>query len=875
MRKSIILLATFAVLTAAAHAAEEFVAGELLVGFRPGSRGAQADAVRNGLGAAKLKAWSEIDAEHWHLPPGIGVAQAIRALSANPNVLYAEPNYLLQAAEVPNDPLRGDTWGMHNLGQSGGTPDADIDALEAWNVRTDASSVVVGVIDTGIDYTHPDLAANIWTNAGETGLDAQGRNKATNGIDDDGNGYVDDVHGWDFVNNDNDPIDDNHHGTHVAGTIGAVGNNGFGVAGVAWAVQLMPLKFLNAAGSGYTDAAVSAMLYAAKFVDASGRKKVRITSNSWIGAQKSKTLENAISSSGALVVAAAGNSGNSTVLYPAGYTQPNIVSVAATDRNDTLASFSNFGPWVNLAAPGVDILSTTLDHDYESLSGTSMATPHVSGVAALLMEQYPNDSIASIKARILSNVDVLPALAGKVTTSGRLNARKALGAAEFASDTIAPAAISDLASSSADLTSVTLTWTAPGDDGTTGAAYFYQVRYGTTPVTEAQFTYVDPIDIAPQNAGATETFTVGDLQIGTTYYFAVRAIDEAGNPSPISNIAAVTTLDNDWRFMNVWTSVDMANTISAVRNSSGGWTIVSDDTGNLKFFNYIYPNGYYNQETIGPISGGASVTYDAAGVLSIGYISAGKLNFAQKPSTTWSIAIVESRDILNGDTSTLFDNSGAAWITYPKGGRTPGLYAGRRVGTSWTIQTIERNGDGIYNQSALAPDGWPSVAYADDITGDGKADVLKLAHFGGASWSISVIDNVETGPVSLAFNPIDGNPVIASRSGPNNELRFYRWTGTAWASEIIDPAIPIQSCSIASATDGTLWIAYATLNDMRGARRDASTGAWTTFVIDPDGGGICRTALYIGPTSGRPLTVYGAPAPNGFERLRLAAKNTP
>jgi subtilisin family serine protease len=193
MRKSILLLATIVVLAAAANAAEEFVADELLVSFQPGIRGARADGTRNGLGASRIKAWPEINAEHWHLPPGLGVAQAIQALASNPNVVYAEPNYIIQAFDVPNDPLFNQLYALHSIGQTGGTIDVDIDALEAWQLPYGNAAVVVGIIDSGVDYDHPDLADKIWSNTGEI---------PGNGIDDDHNGYVDDIRGWDFANND-------------------------------------------------------------------------------------------------------------------------------------------------------------------------------------------------------------------------------------------------------------------------------------------------------------------------------------------------------------------------------------------------------------------------------------------------------------------------------------------------------------------------------------------------------------------------------------------------------------------------------------------------------------------------------------------------
>ena len=235
---------------------------------------------------------------------------------------------------------------------------------------------MVAIIDTGIDYTHPDLAANIWTNPGEI---------AGDGIDNDGNGYVDDVHGYDFVNNDGDPMDDHFHGTHTAGTVGAVGNNGVGVTGVNWQVKLMALKFLGASGSGSVSGAVSALEYAVTM-------GVRLSNNSWGGGGYSQALYDAIKNSqviGHVFVAAAGNSGVNSDLqpaYPASYDLDNIISVAAIDSSDNLASFSNRGVvTVDLAAPGVAVLSTVLGGGYASYSGTSMATPHVTGAAALAL----------------------------------------------------------------------------------------------------------------------------------------------------------------------------------------------------------------------------------------------------------------------------------------------------------------------------------------------------------------------------------------------------------------------------------------------------------------------------------------------------------
>src|SRR4051812_43848737 len=275
----------------------------------------------------------------------------INRLEDDPRVAYAEPNFVLAADRTPGDPSFLQLWGLNNTGQSvngqTGTADADIDAPEAWDVTTGSTAVAVAVIDTGVDFSHPDLAGSQWINPGE---DCAGCR--TNGVDDDDNGYVDDWRGWDFVGNDNDPFDENSHGTHVSGTIGATGANGIGVAGVNWNVRIAALRFLDAAGYGDTAEAVKAVLYAA----AAG---IPITNNSWGGGEYSQALGDAIAEAdrkGTLFVAAAGNETTNTdggAHYPSNYHSPNVISVAATTSRDQLAYFSNFGATsVDLGAPG-------------------------------------------------------------------------------------------------------------------------------------------------------------------------------------------------------------------------------------------------------------------------------------------------------------------------------------------------------------------------------------------------------------------------------------------------------------------------------------------------------------------------------------------
>lgn len=354
--------------------------------------------------------------------PGIDtVPQALARLAGlRAQVRYAEPDYLVRANLTPNDPSFPSLWGLNNPGTGGDAEDADIDAPEAWDLHTGQASVVVAVIDSGVDTSHPDLSANRWTNPGEI---------AGNSVDDDGNGYVDDVRGWDFVNGDANPQDDNGHGTHCAGTIGAVGNNGTGVTGVCWRVSLMALKFLNASGDGALSDGVEAIAYAT----AAGAS---LTSNSWSGggySQAMKDVIDAADAAGILFVAAAGNAYTNLDVapeYPASYTSANLLSVAATTSTDSLASFSNYGlQAVDLAAPGQNIYST-VPGGYAYSSGTSMAAPHVAGACALLRAFKPALSHAQIRELVLGATDPLPALQGRVATGGRLNVHRALLASD-------------------------------------------------------------------------------------------------------------------------------------------------------------------------------------------------------------------------------------------------------------------------------------------------------------------------------------------------------------------------------------------------------------------------------------------------------------
>ncbi len=402
-------------ISAAAQQTPKAVKGELIVGFAEGVSRSEENAILKDAGATSKKRFGQIDAVLVKVKDD-EEAFAVKVLSSDPRVTYAERNHVVSIAATPNDPSFGQLWGLHNTGQTGGTNDKDIDAPEAWELATGDSNIVVAVTDTGVDFSHPDLADQRWVNT----LDPVG------GGDDDGNGLVDDWSGWDFVNGDNDPFDDNRHGTHVSGTIGAEGNNGVGVVGVNWNVKIMALKFLNSAGSGTTADAIASTLYAADH-------GADVSSNSWGGGPYDQALLDAIeygATRGMLFVAAAGNDGfnnDVTPTYPATYASDAVLAVAATDHNDGLAFFSSYGAKsVDLGAPGVGILSTTPGNTYGSFDGTSMATPHVAGAAALVEDRFPGATLYGIKALLMSSVDPASSLAGKTVTGGRLNIGSAL-----------------------------------------------------------------------------------------------------------------------------------------------------------------------------------------------------------------------------------------------------------------------------------------------------------------------------------------------------------------------------------------------------------------------------------------------------------------
>jgi len=348
------------------------------------------------------------------------VTTLLNEMSKRADVEYAEPNYIVHALAIPNDPSFGQLWGLRNTAQ-----DADISATSAWDISTGSKANVVAVIDTGLDYTHPDLSANIWSAPADFAVTIGHRK-----INCPAGSY-----GFNAITSTCDPLDDDDHGSHVSGTIGAAGNNGLGIVGVNWNASIMGSKFLDANGIGTTANAIDAIEFVIQTKAIFGEKaNVRVLSNSWAGGGFSQSLLDEINSADAadmLFVAAAGNSASNndaTPNYPSNFDAPNVIAVAATDNKDSKAYFSNYGKTtVDLGAPGVSIYSTIRNGNYEYYSGTSMATPHVSGAAILILSMCDMNT-ANLKANILNNVDPIPSLTGITVTGGRLNVNKAIRA---------------------------------------------------------------------------------------------------------------------------------------------------------------------------------------------------------------------------------------------------------------------------------------------------------------------------------------------------------------------------------------------------------------------------------------------------------------
>jgi len=398
----------------------DHVAGEVLVQFRHAASERAARAAHSFVGATAVQRFKQVKVDRVRVPHGWTVDETVSLYQLDPDVEHAEPNYYRHASATPNDPRFNLQWSLHNVGQTGGAVDADMDGPEAWDQETGNPSVVIAVLDTGMDMDHEDLRGNLWMNDGEDWVNGSPGN---NGLDDDGNGKIDDYYGWDFVNEDNNPDDDSDgHGTHVAGIMAADGNNGLGVVGVAWSASIMPLKMLSGGQGGLVSDEIAAIDYAIE-------KGAQIINASFGGTSFSQLEYNAIKrarDAGILYVAAAGNSGtnnDTNPVYPASHDLDNIISVACTDGNDQLAGTSNYGQnTVDVAAPGCLIYSTSVKNAYQYRSGTSMATAHVSGMVSLICSQDLGLTYSQVKDRVVNGVDVKSGLNGFVAAAGRINA---------------------------------------------------------------------------------------------------------------------------------------------------------------------------------------------------------------------------------------------------------------------------------------------------------------------------------------------------------------------------------------------------------------------------------------------------------------------
>jgi len=518
-----------------------YAPGEILVKFKKGLLKERTERIHRSLGFKVAGRLKRVPIERIKIPDGLSVEEAIFFYRADPDVEYAEPNYIRRAFKTPNDPYSTELWGLHNTGQTGGTQDSDIDAPEAWYTQTDCSSVAIAILDTGADLDHEDLKESIWRNTVE---DWSNGSPGNNGEDDDGNGMIDDYYGWDFVNGDNNPYDDNgeeelYHGTHVTGIIAARGNNGVGITGVCWSGSIMQLKILDSRGDGTVAHEIAAIGYA---ID----KGAKIINLSLGGAGYSTGEYGAIKmagDAGILFVAAAGNEGtdnDESPVYPASYDLDNIISVTATDHSDELPSWANYGlTSVDVAAPGVEILGAKAGNSYQYISGSSMAAPHVAALAALILAHDSTLTYSQVKDLILNGVDVKSALEGNILTGGRINANNSL--------LKSPSAPSDLFATAVSASQIDLSWT---DDsyGETGFKIERKIDSGGA-----------YSQIASVNAGETSYRDTG-LTALTAYFYRVRAYNSSSNsgysneahaPAAPSNLSAkgvsTSQIDLSWQ----------------------------------------------------------------------------------------------------------------------------------------------------------------------------------------------------------------------------------------------------------------------------------------------------------------------------------------
>ena len=672
-------------------------------------------------------------------------------LSTNVNVASFERDAVGQVTAVPNDSQYSQLWGMNA-----------IDAPDAWNISTGSSKVVVAVIDTGVDYNDRDLAANIWTNPGET---------SGNSADDDHNGFVDDVHGYNFVANNGDPMDDNSHGTHVSGTIGAVGNNSQGVAGVNWSCSIMPLKFLSSDGTGYLSDAIRAINYVTMERTQYG-VNVRVINCSWGGGEYSAALESAIRASGdagILFVAAAGNSAtnnDTTPEYPANYTPSNVISVAAVTKTNSLASFSNYGATtVDIAAPGVSIYSTIPGNRYAIYSGTSMATPFVSGVAALAWAVDPSATVAEVRNAILEGASPVASLSGKVASGGVLNAYNTLKLLDNPAPS-GPSIGSLVASPNSVAIGAAVTLSARGITVSSGTAT--SVSFYVDSNNNGQYDTADHLLGSTSSiAGGQAAITINSSSLGTgSHQVLARAQGSSGIwGSCVST--TLTVLCGDDHGNNAATA-----TAVGVPSSTAGTIEVTGDSDWFKFQAVAGKHYVFNVQ-LGTLSDSVLYLYDTNGVAQLafnddyGSSSASQITWTATTSGAVYLAVGGYGNTCTGTYSMSVQMSNSAPVLTAIGSQTLSYSA---TTLSIPLHATDADGDSLtYTAQVMTVDRLAQRAYALDQR-------LTLHTFANASYHLNSHGADEKYLLSKY------NVLYFIR--PNGSL--YRWGGSIAQSVLVD-----------------------------------------------------------------------------------------
>jgi len=763
------------------------VAGEVLVKIQSSASSNDVAAIQHIQGVDQSDKIATLrSGTIWRLRSAGQSAEALTAaLQKNPNIVYAEPNYLLQADDTPNDTLYSQLWSLKNTGQTiNGTPGiagADINAEAAWSVTTGSSTIVIGVVDTGVDYTHSDLAANIWNNPGGKGnvLCAAG------------------THGFNAITRTCDPRDDYYHGTHVSGTIGAIGNNSLGVTGVNWTTSIMALKFLDSSGYGNTADAIAAIDFAVQAkIDG---VNVRILSNSWGGFGFSKALLDEINKANEndiLFVASAGNdSSNSDTYphYPSSYNTPNMIAVAATDNRDALAYFSNFGPTsVHLGAPGVNILSCYPGSNYTTLSGTSMAAPHVSGVAGLILAKTPSLTTAQVKSAILDNTDPISSLAGKTITGGRLNAARAVGAPLGPDYTLLVNPV---------------TRSVPQGGST---------NYTVTVTPSNGFS--DPVTLAVTGlpSGAAGTFSPNPATTASTL-----SITTSNSTPLISSQFTITGTSGAHSHSTAATlSVVVKPPITACPSFGSALTnyigavpiaiVTADFNRDGKADLAIAASGNQIEVMLGSGSGGfLSSSYYSVGTAPVSITTAdfngdGKLDLAVANAISNNVSIL----LGNGDgtfqTAVVYaagSNPFSVTVADFNGDGKADLVVANNGGN--TVSILMGQGDGTFLAAvSYAAGSGPFWVSAADLNGDGKSDLVvadynsnKLAVLlgnGDGTMQAAAFYAAGTGPSSIAIGDFngDGKPDLAASNDGSNNVSILAGVGDGTFQSAVNYAVP-------------------------------------------------------------------------------------